>query len=122
MVAAAGAGPDAFAVLSFSMHGAMADERLDDNAYPLREKGVDFGAMGFWTSPSDRDETGRWSQELWASVASATHGAFANGVFDRSLERARDAYRDKYHRLAEVKATYDPTNLFSLNVNVLPAS
>jgi hypothetical protein len=121
MIAAASAGPAAFAILSFSMHGAMADKSLDSNAYPLREKGVDFGAMGFWTSPADRERTERWARELWASVASATRGAFVNGVFDRSLEHARAAYRDKYTRLAKVKATYDPTNVFSQNVNVLPS-
>ena len=122
MVASARAGPAAFTMPTFSMHGAIADENFADNAYPLREKGVDFFAMGFWTSPADRAGTERWVRELWASVASATRGASINGIFDRSLERARDAYDHKYHRLAEVKATYDPTNVFSENVNVVPAN
>lgn len=121
MVTSAGTGPAAFSIPSFSMHGAMADTHLDDNAYPLREKGVDFFAMGFWTSPGDRQRTERWAQELWASVASATSGAFVNGVFDRSLQRAREAYRDKYQRLTMVKTAYDPTNVFSQNVNVPPS-
>jgi FAD/FMN-containing dehydrogenase len=121
MVASASAGPAAFALPSFSMHGAMADADRDTNAYPLREKGVDFFAMGFWNAPGDREGAERWALDLWTSVASAAHGAFVNGIFDQSLERARSAYRDKYDRLARVKATYDPTNLFSQNVNVLPA-
>jgi hypothetical protein len=120
LVASAGSGPAAFTIPSFSMHGAMADKNLDDNAYPLREKGVDFFAMGFWTSPANREETGKWVRDLWSSVVSSTRGVSVNGVFDRSLERARDTYRDKYNRLAKMKKTYDPTNLFSENVNVIP--
>jgi hypothetical protein len=122
LVAAASAAPPGFAMASFSTHGAMADRSLDDNAYPLREKGVDFFAMGFWTSPADRANTELWIRELWAAVGPSTRGASVNGVFDRSPERARDVYRGKYERLARVKARYDPNNLFSQNVNIKPAS
>jgi hypothetical protein len=123
LITSARSGPESFTIPCFSMHGAMADKNLDDNnAYPLRIKGVDFFAMGFWTSLQDRAKTQKWAKELWNSVASATRGTLVNGFFDGNLERARISYLDKYKRLSKLKAVYDSENLFSENVNILPAS
>jgi FAD/FMN-containing dehydrogenase len=33
-----------------------------------------------------------------------------------------DSYGSKLERLAKLKAQYDPTNLFRMNQNILPAS
>jgi FAD/FMN-containing dehydrogenase len=35
-------------------------------------------------------------------------------------DRIREAYGPNYDRLAEVKHTYDPTNLFRMNHNIVP--
>jgi FAD/FMN-containing dehydrogenase len=37
-------------------------------------------------------------------------------------ERVRATYRDHYDRLAQVKRTYDPDNLFHANQNIRPAA
>jgi FAD/FMN-containing dehydrogenase len=36
-------------------------------------------------------------------------------------DRAPSNYGENYRRLREIKAKYDPNNLFRLNQNVLPA-
>ena len=36
-------------------------------------------------------------------------------------ERIRGAYGDNYSRLATLKGKYDPSNVFHLNQNILPA-
>jgi FAD/FMN-containing dehydrogenase len=41
---------------------------------------------------------------------------------DESQDRVRTSYRDNYDRLAQVKATYDPDNLFRVNQNIEPAA
>jgi FAD/FMN-containing dehydrogenase len=39
---------------------------------------------------------------------------------DEGEERVFATYRDNYARLASVKRTYDPNNLFRVNQNIQP--
>jgi FAD/FMN-containing dehydrogenase len=39
---------------------------------------------------------------------------------EEGQERVQASYRDNYDRLAEIKAKYDPTNLFKVNQNIRP--
>jgi len=41
-------------------------------------------------------------------------------MMDEGQERVQAAYRDNYARLAQVKAKYDPQNLFQVNQNIKP--
>ena len=48
-------------------------------------------------------------------------GAYVNFMMDEGQERVEATYRGNYDRLAQIKRTYDPQNLFHVNQNIRPA-
>jgi FAD/FMN-containing dehydrogenase len=66
-----------------------------------------------------------WVRGMWEAVQPFSPGSvYVNflGVGDEGDDRVKAAYGSNYARLAQIKATYDPTNLFRLNHNVKPAT
>ncbi len=65
-----------------------------------------------------------WVREFWSAlVPHAQHiGSYVNFMNEYDEARVIAAYgADKYRRLASIKATYDPDNVFHLNANIKPA-
>lgn len=77
---------------------------------------------------ADLLETERsWVRGFWEALrphALGTGDGYVNGITDyREEDRVRNSYgAAKYERLAEIKATYDPDNVFHLNANIRPAA
>ncbi len=63
-----------------------------------------------------------WVQRAWEAVRPhSTGGNYVNfQTGDEPDDRTVAAYGDTYRRLADLKATYDPGNLFRVNRNVPP--
>ena len=53
---------------------------------------------------------------------SGTEGGYVNFLDADDIAHAPENYGRTYERLRQVKATYDPGNLFHLNQNIAPAS
>ncbi len=47
-------------------------------------------------------------------------GGYVNMMMDEGADYVQAAYRDNYARLAQIKARYDPGNLFRVNQNIKP--
>jgi hypothetical protein len=63
-----------------------------------------------------------WSKEYWRTLHPfSAGGGYVNMMMEEGQERVKAAYRDNYERLAQVKAKYDPQNLFHLNQNIKPS-
>ncbi|MGI8642606.1 MAG: FAD-binding oxidoreductase, partial [Thermomicrobiales bacterium] len=59
-----------------------------------------------------------WAVNYWEALHPySAGGAYVNMMMDEGQERVRASYRDNYPRLAAIKRTYDPDNLFRVNQN-----
>lgn len=87
----------------------------EETAFGHREAGWLYHPLAMWTDPAD-DETNRaWARSLGAAVKPhATGGTYLNVDGESgSAERMRSAFGDAtYRRLAAVKRTWDPDNVF----------
>jgi FAD/FMN-containing dehydrogenase len=76
-----------------------------------------------WTDPRDTDRNITWTREAWAALQRfSSGGLYLNfpGFGEEKEDLLRAAYGDNYERLRRLKATYDPTNLFRMNLNIPP--
>jgi len=65
-----------------------------------------------------------WVRNLWSALQphSLGIGDYINNMVEFEEDRIRASYGpEKYDRLARIKATYDPRNVFRCNVNIPPA-
>jgi FAD/FMN-containing dehydrogenase len=93
-------------------------------AYPHRAARYAVNVIAMWTDPAQDEANVQWARRLWeAMLPFSTGGVYVNflGLGDAGEDRVRAAYGPNYERLATIKATYDPTNLFRLNQNIAPA-
>ena len=66
----------------------------------------------------------RWARSLWDALApfSLGVGAYVNTMTEYEEHRVRAAYGEaKLERLAQIKGSYDPGNVFHRNINIKPA-
>jgi hypothetical protein len=72
---------------------------------------------------SERSEHAAWAHGLAAELDDGDPGAYAGLLADEGEERVRAAYPSAtWERLAAVKATHDPDNVFRLDQNIPPAA
>jgi FAD/FMN-containing dehydrogenase len=77
----------------------------------------------FYEDAQDRAAREEWVTEFAATLRQGDDGAYVGFLGEEGEEQVREAYPDStWERLAEIKARYDPTNLFRLNQNVPPAT
>jgi len=101
--------------------GAMARVSADATAFAHRNSRIMVNVATFYEGPEDLDRRTAWVEGLAGALRQDDHGAYVNFLADEGEERIRDAYPGAtWDRLAEIKARYDPTNLFRLNQNIPP--
>jgi FAD/FMN-containing dehydrogenase len=118
--------PRSYAAI-FHMGGAVARAPRDATAYPSRDAEHNIIIDAGWLP--DQDNTVRASETAWAREFLAALQPHRAGVYvnfldsDDDTSRVREAYGDDiYRRLAEVKAKYDPENVFHNNKNIQPST
>jgi FAD/FMN-containing dehydrogenase len=104
--------------------GAMARVPADATAFAHRQSRLMVNVAAIYDpSSSERAEHAAWARGLSAELDDGSTGAYAGFLADEGEERVRAAYLGAtFERLAAVKATYDPDNVFRLNQNIPPAA
>lgn len=91
-----------------------------DTAFSHRHAQYNFLAAGVAVDRADAVAVTDWSRKQWdAARPYLEEGVYVNYLSEEEgVARARSAYGVNYKRLTEIKAKYDPGNLFRLNQNV----
>jgi FAD/FMN-containing dehydrogenase len=79
--------------------------------------------FAMWEDPADSEKNIAWTKAVRRDMEPyANGGIYLNYIGHEGPDRVRAAYgEEKYHRLATIKAEWDPTNVFKGNQNIQPA-
>ena len=101
--------------------GAASRRPSDATAYVHRNAQFVMNVHGRWDQPAQDAECVAWAQGLFnASAGYATGGTYVNFQTEDEADRVGAAYGRNYDRLVELKARYDPGNLFRAHQNIRP--
>jgi FAD/FMN-containing dehydrogenase len=105
-------------------HGAVTRVEVTETAFPHRSPGYNMLVLSEWTDPAHSAACTAWARDSFAALQPYMGAGRYVNYFDAD-ERAgavAAAYGPNYQRLQQIKAKYDPENLFRLNQNILPTA
>ena len=107
-----------------ALGGAIGRVPEEGTAYAGRAAVFDLSVDASWSDPALDHANRDWVRRVMAVVEpDATLGRYANEVSDAGPEHTRLIYGDaKLGRLAALKRSWDPDNVFHVNHNVAPAA
>jgi len=111
------------AVILFQIEGALNRLREDHSPVGNRDARYVLNIAGSWEQAEDDKVNIGWAREAWTDMRPlSTGGTYINFLTeDEGPERIEAALRKGLQRLAEVKAKWDPENVFRTNRNIKPA-
>jgi FAD/FMN-containing dehydrogenase len=105
-----------------ALGGAIARVDADATAFPFRQARWLINIPATWRDASDDEREIAWARATHAAVKPyLSEGTYVNFMGDDEDDPAAGAYGRTLERLRQVKAIYDPDNLFRLNQNIQPA-
>lgn len=106
-------------------NGDSAWDRVPDSAtaFGHRSWPYNFVVTSAWSDPKDAQRNIVWTRELFDALRPySAEGAYVNYLGgDEGADGLNAAYGAKLARLAALKRKFDPTNLFRMNHNIVPA-
>jgi hypothetical protein len=110
------------AVVVYNFHGEARRPTLAHSAFPVRDMPYCVGMYAGWPASDDDTPHLAWLASFTQATEPYTTGVGPIGLSNvRGEAEVRAAYSGQYAKLQEVKARYDPDNLFCHNYNILPA-
>ncbi len=106
----------------YPINGAAQRVGRTDTAFSYRDATFAEVIVGVDPDPANNARMIQWAKDYWLALHPySSGGGYVNMMMDEGEDTVKAAYRENYTRLAQIKATYDPTNLFHVNQNVKPA-
>ncbi|XKH61633.1 FAD-binding oxidoreductase [Halomonas sediminis] len=91
-------------------------------AYSNRDANYVLNVHARWETAAEDARCIAWAREFFTrSQPYASGGAYVNFLTGDETDRIAFAYGASYERLVALKKKFDPTNLFRINQNILPA-
>jgi len=104
-------------------HGAAARVPQDKTAFPHRREGFNMALISQWRDTATNPENIAWARESYAAMEPfCAEARYVNYLDQDDTSDIAGPFGSNYARLAKIKATWDPGNVFHLNQNIQPAS
>jgi FAD/FMN-containing dehydrogenase len=101
--------------------GAISDVAPDATAFSHRNIGFEYVGLVRWTDPAEDEHWIAWARSQAAPLAAHATGTYVNTLETRGATGVGTAYSPpSLARLAVIKRTWDPDNVFHLNHNISP--
>jgi hypothetical protein len=105
------------------LHGAASRVAPSATAFPHRAEQYDFLIGSQWSDAADSDRNLQWTRSLFEAMRPhLEESVYVNNLGDEGPGRVQAAYGGNYPRMAALKRTYDPDNLFRANHNIDPST
>lgn len=105
----------------YPINGACHRVGAKETAFAYRDATFAQVIVAAWQDLSKDAERIKWVRDYYDATAPYSEaGGYINFMDEDDQGRVKDNYQQNYDRLAQVKAKYDPANLFHLNQNITP--
>ena len=106
----------------FPINGAVHDVALGATAFGHRDAKYSVVISGVGRDPKDNEANIGWVRDYYQALAPHSEaGAYINFVPGDEGDRVQANYGPNFERLRELKAKFDPGNVFHHNQNITPA-
>jgi FAD/FMN-containing dehydrogenase len=106
----------------YPINGAAQRPAKGDTAFSFRDATFAEVIVGVDPDPANNPRLIQWAKDYWLALHPfSSGGGYVNMMMDEGEDNVKAAYRDNFARLAQVKRSYDPGNLFRINQNIKPA-
>ncbi len=106
----------------YPINGAVHHVGAGDTAFNFRDANFSEVIVGVDPDPSNNDRMIQWARDYWMALHPySAGGGYINMMMDEGEDNVKAAYGANFARLSQIKATYDPSNLFHVNQNIKPA-
>jgi hypothetical protein len=109
------------AVHLYPIDGAVHRVGATETAFPNRTAKFSPVIACMWDNPADTEANIAWVRDYASALQPFSEAAgYINFMDKDDLPKVADNYGTNYRRLSEIKAKYDPQNLFHVNQNIPP--